>query len=70
MSTEIDQSPDSEQLMSDAVSAKPVKINERINVMDVLRGFALIGIILMNIEWFNRPIAALGFFDPTLNGFD
>lgn len=27
---------------------------ERMPVLDVLRGFALIGILVMNIEWFNR----------------
>jgi uncharacterized membrane protein YeiB len=38
--------------------------------MDVLRGFALIGILMMNIEWFNRPIVFLGMFDRSLLGFD
>ena len=33
----------------------PIKGSERIDVMDALRGFALIGIFLMNIEWFSRP---------------
>jgi uncharacterized protein len=42
----------------------------RIQVMDLLRGFALIGIIMMNIEWFNRPVHALMSFDYTLTGFD
>lgn len=42
----------------------------RIDAMDILRGFALIGILLMNIEWFNRPIASLGGFDQSLAGFD
>jgi len=31
---------------------------QRIEALDVVRGFALLGIFLMNIEWFNRPIAA------------
>jgi len=35
----------------------PVRGGERINTLDVVRGFALLGIFLMNIEWFNRPIA-------------
>jgi len=32
----------------------------RIEVLDVLRGFALLGIFLMNIEYFNRPIQEFG----------
>lgn len=42
----------------------------RIDAMDVLRGFALVGILAMNIEWFNRPIALLGDFDRSLRGSD
>ncbi|KFN44825.1 DUF418 domain-containing protein [Arenimonas oryziterrae] len=38
----------------------PVASNERIQALDVVRGFALVGIFLMNIEFFNRPLAALG----------
>lgn len=37
----------------------PVAANERITTLDVIRGVALFGIFLMNIEWFNRPIADL-----------
>jgi uncharacterized protein len=48
----------------------PIAAAERIDAMDILRGFALIGILLMNIEWFNRPIADLGGFDKTLTGLD
>jgi len=48
----------------------PTKIKNRIDAMDILRGFALIGIILMNIEWFNRPIADLMRFDFSLTGVD
>ena len=33
---------------------------ERIEALDVIRGFALIGILMMNIEYFNRPSADLG----------
>ncbi len=36
----------------------PVAGNQRIEALDVVRGFALLGIFLMNIEWFNRPFAA------------
>jgi len=37
----------------------PVAESQRIEALDVVRGFALLGIFLMNIEWFNRPISAL-----------
>lgn len=37
----------------------PVKL-ARIEVLDVLRGFALLGIFLMNIEYFNRPLQEFG----------
>ena len=38
----------------------PVVANERIQALDVVRGFALIGILLMNVEFFNRAISQLG----------
>lgn len=38
----------------------PVSSNERIQALDVVRGFALIGIMMMNVEFFNRPMAELG----------
>lgn len=38
----------------------PVSEKERIAVLDVIRGFALIGIFLMNIEFFNRAVGELG----------
>ena len=38
----------------------PVTANQRIEALDVVRGFALLGIFLMNIEWFSRPISSLG----------
>ena len=34
----------------------PLQPGERIEVMDVLRGFALLGILLMNIEGFVGPL--------------
>ena len=37
----------------------PVAESQRIEALDVVRGFALLGIFLMNIEWFNRPISAI-----------
>jgi uncharacterized membrane protein YeiB len=38
----------------------PIAPQQRIVALDVIRGFALLGIFLMNIEWFNRPITDLG----------
>jgi uncharacterized protein len=38
----------------------PIPATERIQALDVIRGFALIGIFLMNVEWFTRPITELG----------
>ena len=48
----------------------PIGNNNRIQVMDLLRGFALIGILFMNIEWFNRPVSLLGTFDYQQTGLD
>ncbi len=56
-----------------AVSTEPTPISagERIEVMDALRGFALLGILLMNIEAFVGPmVASLDGLDPTLTGID
>ncbi len=43
-----------------AAPLTPVANNERIQSLDVVRGFALIGILMMNVEFFNRAIADLG----------
>ncbi|MCJ8268189.1 MAG: DUF418 domain-containing protein [Psychrosphaera sp.] len=48
----------------------PISESKRIDIMDMLRGFALIGIILMNVEWFSRSITGLGLFDFDLSGGD
>lgn len=48
----------------------PIKPSMRIDAMDILRGFALIGILIMNIEWFNRPISELGSANSALAGLD
>ena len=48
----------------------PIAVNERIDAMDILRGLALIGILLMNIEWFNRAISSVGSQDTRLTGLD
>lgn len=57
--------------MSSTETMAPVSAGERIQALDVVRGFALIGIFLMNIEFFNRPISDLGLgLPPTLQGAD
>jgi len=38
----------------------PIAPSQRIEALDVVRGFALLGIFLMNIEFFNRIIGSLG----------
>jgi uncharacterized protein len=46
--------------------AVPVKAGERIESLDVLRGFAILGILLMNIQSFSMIGAA--YFNPTAYG--
>ncbi len=49
----------------------PVSRPERVDLLDVLRGFALLGILLMNIEAFVGPLAsAVTGLDPQLTGLD
>lgn len=51
--------------------AGPIARRERLQALDVLRGFALLGILLMNIEAFVGPLnAALLGIDPGLRGAD
>jgi len=38
-------------------SLTPIAAAQRIEALDVVRGFALLGIFLMNIEWFSRTFA-------------
>lgn len=44
----------------------PVKPNERIEGLDVIRGFALLGILLLNILAFGLPYRA--YVDPSVDG--
>jgi len=49
----------------------PVAAPERITEIDVVRGFALLGILLMNIEYFGRPMEGLFLgLDRSLRGLD
>ncbi|MDR2871966.1 MAG: DUF418 domain-containing protein [Xanthomonadaceae bacterium] len=50
---------------------QPIAANERIVTLDVLRGFALLGILLMNIEAFVGPLNSVATgVDPQLEGLD
>ena len=52
-------------------TAGPMTAGERIQALDVVRGFALLGIFLMNIEFFNRATSEIGHGMPSgLTGVD
>lgn len=53
------------QTLAESVSLKPIKSAERINSLDVIRGIALLGILLMNINGMGLPFA---YSDPTIAG--
>jgi uncharacterized protein len=48
-------------------SIAPVQPRQRIQVIDILRGFAIFGILLVNMEFFNNSVVsyATGLFKPT-----
>ncbi|WP_223250114.1 DUF418 domain-containing protein [Marilutibacter maris] len=49
----------------------PLTRQERIATLDVLRGLALLGIALMNVEWFSLPLVArVDGIDPAASGID
>jgi uncharacterized protein len=47
-------------------SAAPVAESERLQALDVLRGFAVLGILVMNVQMFSMPYAA--YFNPLALG--
>ena len=56
---------------SDNAVAPLVPLQQRIDALDVVRGFALFGIFLMNIEFFNRTLNGIGMGMPEgLTGLD
>ena len=57
--------------MTEQVSLAPVTGADRIQALDVVRGFALLGILLMNIEGMAGPLmASMTGLDPQLTGAD
>lgn len=48
----------------------PVKQGERIQILDILRGFAVFGILLVNITGFAAPVFWPGYSAPELSGID
>ncbi|MFC0253246.1 DUF418 domain-containing protein [Massilia consociata] len=46
--------------MTNPQSFSPVAAGTRIDALDVLRGFALLGICIVNVEFFNRPVVESG----------
>ena len=54
-----------------ALRMEPVAAGQRIDTLDILRGFALLGILLVNFEYFSKPIQAIVLgLDPTHEGVD
>ena len=43
-----------------APALAPIQAGQRIEALDAVRGFALLGICVMNIEFFNRAMSTLG----------
>jgi uncharacterized protein len=57
--------------MTTSTPVAPVQQTERIQIVDILRGFALLGILFVNMTIFSRPIQAILFpSDPAAPWFD
>jgi len=57
--------------LPDASTLAPLPAGQRIEALDAVRGFALLGICVMNIEFFNRAMSTLGTgMPPGLHGID
>jgi uncharacterized protein len=41
--------------LNSLLTAEPVQTTERIEVLDVIRGFALLGVLMANMAWFSTP---------------
>ena len=57
---------------ADPAPLDPIPADSRIDALDVVRGFALLGIFLMNVEYFTRPLQDMAgaYIDPTMAGAD
>src|SRR5215510_11482737 len=64
--------------LNNLLKAEPVQAQERIEVLDVIRGFALLGILIANMAVFSSPAAYFealgknmwtGFGDTTASSF-
>jgi len=64
------ESPEITSLSGNSAELAPIAAAKRIDAMDILRGVALVGILLMNIEFFGRSIYEIGSFDQSLTGID
>ena len=60
VASRIDSTPRMNQSQSSSTEFKPIAASDRMQALDVIRGFALLGIFLMNVEFFNRPLNELG----------
>src|SRR3546814_12408881 len=47
-------------MSADTAAFAPIDAPRRILALDAILGFALLGIFLMNVEWFTRPMQELG----------
>lgn len=47
-------------MSADTAAFAPIDAPRRILALDAIRGFALLGIFLMNVEWFTRPMQEMG----------
>ncbi|MFD2366516.1 DUF418 domain-containing protein [Pseudoduganella sp. GCM10020061] len=57
--------------LTSPASLAPLPPGQRIEALDVVRGFALIGICLMNLDFFNRSVLSVGTgLPPGLTGID
>lgn len=56
---------------TDSHALMPIPLDERIQALDVLRGFALLGIFLMNVDFMVRPlVSGWDILPTTLHGLD
>lgn len=47
-----------EPVLAQVIPPTPITLHERIEVVDILRGFAIFGILTVNLLWFAHPIYA------------